>query len=138
MKGSGVPNLSDRALDNHIQDLQSQIDSLHMSLNLATTEKYRRSKHTAELTLKPTHSDQSLKISNSDKLAIGSREKILNKYRGNKNKIETIVLISGKTATINIPEVGNFVKYLNNLELLPNQDEEQGRQRFKAISDNFL
>ena len=38
----GIPTLSDAALDNHIEDLQSQLNQLHISLQLATAERERR------------------------------------------------------------------------------------------------
>ena len=124
MKGTaGVPDLSDKALENHIQDLQSKINSLHISLDLATAERHRRLSRASSPPLKAVQSNQSLETSGSSKLTIGSRVKILNKYRGNKNKIGTCH-ISGKTATVHIPQTGNFIKYLSNLELVPNQDEE--------------
>ena len=124
MKGTaGVPDLSDKALENHIQDLQSKINSLHISLDLATAERHQRSSHTTTPPSKPIGSDSS-KSSKSSKLTIGSRVKILNKYRGNKDKIGKIVHISGKTATVHIPQTGNFIKYLSNLELVPSSDEE--------------
>ena len=120
---SGVPELSDTELEDHIQHLQSKIDRLSISLDLATAEKHRRIQKSDKFESQPKV--QLPKSSTTQpRLTIGSRVQILNKYRGNKGKIGTVVHLSGKTATVNIASEGNFVKYLSNLKLLPNQDEE--------------
>ena len=133
---SSVPDLSDSALQDHIDDLQSELDKLTISLQLATAEKQRRLQPSQSTSLQvksenikhqsePSQSTSfHLKSENlSPSLRIGSRVKILNKYKGNKGKIGTVIDLSERTATVHIPQKGNFIKYLNNLELLPDQHE---------------
>ena len=133
---SSVPDLSDSALQDHINDLQSELDKLTISLQLATAEKQRRSQPSQSTSLQvksenirrpsPLSQPTSFQTKSHDissSLRIGSRVKILNKYKGNKGKIGTIIDLSERTATVNIPRKGNFIKYLNNLELLPDQHE---------------
>ena len=123
-----TPNLSDRALDDHIEDLQAELNRLTICLELATSEKHRRGQRNIEsqstAKASPHPSDSTDEYSSKNELTIGSRVKILNKYKGNRGKIGTIVQLSSKTATVNIPREGNFIKYLRNLELLPPQDEK--------------
>ena len=120
---SGVPDLSDTALEDHIQHLQSKIDRLSISLDLATAEKQRRLQRSdtteAQRKVQSKITEQHSKsLTAHPNLTIGSRVQILNKYRGNKGKIGTVAQISGKTATVNIASEGNFIKYLSNLKLL--------------------
>ena len=124
---SDTPGLSDAALNEHIEDLQSQLESLTISLQLATAEKNRRL--TKGLSSKPSTSLQTSKklISSLSPptLQVGSHVRIRNKYRGNKGKIGKIITLSSKTATVQIPNEGNFVKYLHNLELLPQLEDDE-------------
>ena len=113
--------LTDTDLDNHIDDLQSQLRQIQISLQLAKEERDRRTqnnfiakdlqKATALPKLKP--SDTS-----TPTFQIGSKVRIRNKYRGNKGKVGKIVQLSTKTATVFIPNEGNYIKFLHNLELL--------------------
>ena len=119
---SGIPDLSDTDLEDHINHLQSKLDRITISLQLATAERDRRSqqdikRHTTQS--KSEFSENRSRVSTSPpSLKIGSHVRILNKYKGNKGKIGRIIDLSEKTATVYIPEKGNFVKQLHNLELL--------------------
>ena len=124
---SEVPDLSDAALDDHINDLQTQLDRITISLHLAAAEKQRRTEATVghktrQVTSEP-QSKQSQEITSPPTLRIGSKVKILNKYKGNKGRIGTVIEISTKTATIYIPNRGNFIKHFHNLEILPDHNE---------------
>ena len=117
-------NISDSDLDNHIQDLQGKLRRLHISLDLAKAEKFRRS----QTSLKKHSDSPNLDFSQADNskkdITVGSKVKILNKYRGNRGKVGEVVTISGKTATVYIPQEGNFIKYLSNLKLITDQHAE--------------
>ena len=120
----GSSDLSDAALDAHIADLQAKIDGLNISLHLANAEKTRRIQKDSVLI---SSAPQPQVLSSSPTFRIGSIVKIKNKYRGNKGKIGKIIVLSSTTATVQIPNQGNFVKYLHNLELLPSDQDETGR-----------
>ena len=111
-----IPRLSDKALDDHINELETELSRLHISLELATAERNRR--------VSRDNKDRSITSIQKGRLTVGSQVRILNKYRGNKGKEGTITQIAGKTATVHIPSEGHFVKYLRNLELLPSHDEK--------------
>ena len=123
MKNSSeVPDLSDAALDDHINDLQSHLDRLTISLQLAEAEKQRRTERDNRLgshqTKSRTSSKKPQEVASSQTLRIGSKVKILNKYKGNRGRLGTVVEISNKTATVCIPDRGNFIKHFHNLEIV--------------------
>ena len=132
-----VSNISDSDLDNHIQHLQGKLNRLYVSLDLAKAEKLRRSQRIVKKRLdsaKPDFSKERLVSAKSDfsntdnstkEIRIGSKVKILNKYRGNKGKLGEVVRISGKTATVRIPQEGSFVKYLSNLKVIADQHDQR-------------
>ena len=129
---SSIPTLTNTDLDNHIDELQSQLNQLQISLLLATEERKRR---TEKKSISPTYQfkeeDQSgppnhqlkreqtpITSDISANLCVGSTVRIRNRYRGNKGKIGKIIQLSSKTATAHIPNDGTYIKYLHNLELL--------------------
>ena len=121
---SGIPDLSDTDLEDHINHLQSKLDRITISLQLATAERDRRSqqdikRHTTQSKSEFSENRSRLLTSppSPPSLKIGSYVRILNKYKGNKGKIGRIIDLSQKTATVYIPGRGNFIKQLHNLEL---------------------
>ena len=119
----GVSTISDSDLEDHIKDLESQLTKLHINLLLATEERSRRTQsRPTKLEDKPprsiSDSTRSLSIEKTPALYLGATVRIRNRYRGNKGKVGKIIQISSKTATVHIPNEGNFIKYLHNLELL--------------------
>ena len=121
MKNSSeVPDLSDAELDDHINDLQQHLDRITISLQLAAAEKHRRTEASSQLKPRQAKSESPPKQEtvSPPTLRIGSKVKILNKYKGNKGRIGTVIEISTKTATVYIPNRGNFVKHFHNLEIL--------------------
>ena len=124
----GVPDLSDTALDDHISDLQSKLDQLTISLELATAEKTRRAEQDSQTYHRAVKKEPNSTLPSTSSLTptfrIGSKVKILNKYKGNKGRIGTIIDLSHRTATVSIPNKGNFIKHLNSLELVSDHDEK--------------
>lgn len=121
---SNVPDLSDTALNEHIDDLQAQLDRLTISLQLATAEQRRRSHSDSQSILSQSPNQYTPKqTSKPPLLCVGSKVKITNKYKGNKGRIGEVIELSDKTATVHIPNKGNFVKFLHNLEVLSNPNE---------------
>ena len=121
---SRVPDLSDTALNEHISDLQTQLDRLTISLQLATAEQRRRSQSDLQSFASRSFPQDTEEKPTPLPLCVGSRVKILNKYKGNKGQIGKVVELSGKTATVHIPNKGNFIKYLHNLEVLSKPNEK--------------
>ena len=126
---SSVPDLSDSALEQHIRDLQSDLDKLTISLQLATAERHRRS-HPGNTSSPPVKSE-TVPISTDTKesssfsaLRVGTRVRIKNKYKGNKGKVGEVIELSERTATVHIPQKGNFIKYLHNLEIISQPNEK--------------
>ena len=120
----GIPNLPDSALDAHIQRLEDKLNRLNINLELAKAEKLRRSSKFAKGRLVDSNLNPTKPSISTKNITLGSKVRILNKYRGNKGKVGEVILISGKTATVHIPQEGHFVKYLSNLELLTDKHEE--------------
>ena len=128
----GTPSLTDSALDNHIDELQSQLDQLQISLQLATDERKRRIEKRSISSAHPFKEEDRSEPPNhqfkrkqtqttsdiSTALCVGSTVRIRNRYRGNKGKVGKIIQLSSKTATVHIPNDGTYIKYLHNLELL--------------------
>ena len=121
---SGSSTLSDADLDTHIEDLRSKLDGLTISLNLATAEKTRRLEYqTSQQQRKnPPLPSPAILSKSSPSFQLGSQVRIKNKYRGKKGKVGTIILLSSKTATVQIPNEGSFIKYYHNLELISNEE----------------
>ena len=119
---SKVPILSDEELDRHIEQLQAKLTRVNINLELATAEKRRRTQTLTEV--KSEIPATSRKVAASNKIILGSQVQILNKYRGNRGKVGKVIQISGKTATVHIPQEGSFVKYLSNLKLIDDEYEE--------------
>ena len=119
-----TPDLSDAALDSHIENLRSQLEGLNISLQLATAEKHRREQKNLNQRSSLTSNPSTKQTNIPDTFTVGARVRIRNKYRGNKGKVGKIIFLSSRTATVEIPNEGSFIKYFHNLELLPSVDDE--------------
>ena len=120
---TGVPTLTDTDLNDHIDDLQSQLSQLQISLQLAKEERDRRAQNNlVEKDLQISRTSPKPKLESSDTspstFRIRSTVRIKNKYRGNRGKVGKIIQLSTKTATVFIPNEGNYIKLLHNLEVL--------------------
>ena len=122
---SEVPDLTDTDLEDHITYLQSKLDRITISLQLATAERNRRQEHNilSSTGLKSDALTHRLKtVVSPPALQLGSRVRILNKYKGNKGRIGRVIELSSRTATVHIPERGNFIKQHHNLEVLASNE----------------
>ena len=126
---SSVPDLSDSALEHHIRDLQSDLDKLTISLQLATAERQRRSNQ-GSISPPPVKSEtlptsiDNKELPSFTPLQVGTTVRIKNKYKGNKGKVGKVIDLSERTATVHIPQKGNFIKYLHNLEIISEPNEK--------------